>query len=193
MNPDTGRLRSLGLDVNREHDTSRTVLNDGEAHEGNDVRTKRWEAYGSTHGGWAGEIGFLNILLEDSLCQFHDAALHVGIVGNWPANRHLASPLDRDALPNQGAGINQKPGAHAFLKPVILEIAHFPSELDKTAGELSGYARFTLHDPRFDFSGRIVELDGHETLFGAWLQILEHALIAGIVGNHEQEVVGRFA
>ena len=34
----------------------------------------------------------------------------------------------------------------------------------------------------------IVKLDRHETLFGARLQILEHTLIAGIVGNHEQEV-----
>src|SRR5262249_60803250 len=75
---------------------------------------------------------------------------------------------------------------------MILEIAYFSSELDETASEFMGYTRFVLYDGRFNFRGRIVELDGHEPLLRAGLQIFEHALITRIVGDHQQKVIGGF-
>lgn len=133
---------------------------------------------------------FFSILLEDGLRKFHDTALHVVIVGDRPGNRHLTGLFDGNAFANQGAGIDKEPGAHALFKTVILEIAHFPSELYEAAGKLAGDACFMLYNCRFNVRGRIVELDGHKPLLGAGFQVFEHTLITRIVGDHQQKVIG---
>ena len=65
-----------------------------------------------------------------------------------------------------------------------------PPSLTSADRDVVSDAGLALHDRRFDVGGGIVKLDRHESLFGARLQILEHTLIAGIVGNHEEEIVG---
>ena len=46
-------------------------------------------------------------------------------------------------------------------------------------------------DLRLLAAGRVVELDGDEALAGAVLEVLEGALVAGVVGDDEQEAFGR--
>src|SRR5687767_14233080 len=58
--------------------------------------------------------------LEHGLDQFHDAALHVGIVGNGSGNRHVAGPLDCNTLADERPGVNKESRTHAFLEAVIL-------------------------------------------------------------------------
>ena len=49
-------------------------------------------------------------------------------------------------------------------------------------------AALVRDDLRLLVARRVVELDGHEALAGRVLQVLQHALVAGVVGDHEQEV-----
>ena len=48
-------------------------------------------------------------------------------------------------------------------------------------------ARFVGHDLGLDVGRGEVELDGHEPLPGRVLQVLEDALVAGVVGDHQLE------
>jgi hypothetical protein len=53
-------------------------------------------------------------------------------------------------------------------------------------------AAFVGDDARLDLGRRVVEIEGDEALPRARLHFLEHALVAGVVGNHQHEVRRRF-
>ena len=88
--------------------------------------------------------------LEDGLDEFDDAALHVRVIGNRPCDRHIARPFDGHTLADQRAGIDEQPRTHAFLQPVILEVSHFPAQLDQARCNRWVHTGFTLDNGGFD-------------------------------------------
>ncbi len=63
---------------------------------------------------------------------------------------------------------------------------HFP-QLDQPACGVRVNAGLRHDDGLLVVGGRIVELNGHEPLAGGMLQVLHHALVTGIVGDHQVE------
>ena len=70
---------------------------------------------------------------ENSLHQFHNTALHIGIVGDRAGDRDLAGSISRYALPNECPGIDQQSGADPFFQTMILEVPHLSTEFHKLA------------------------------------------------------------
>ena len=118
-----------------------------------------------------------------------DAALHVPVVGQRPDHRHLAGPPRRDAAGDELAGVDEQPRADALGQAVLLQVAHLLAQLGQRLGHLPRHPRLVLHDPGLHLPRRVVELDGHEALAGAVLQVLEGALVARVVGDDQQEAV----
>ena len=81
--------------------------------------------------------------------------------------------------------------AHLMLDHKIGSLAHiadFPGQGDQPLGSIGGHLAFAGHDAGFSIGRRIVEHKGDESLTGALLQVLEHRLVSGIIGDHHEEI-----
>ena len=93
-----------------------------------------------------------------------------------------------DAAADELAGVDEQARADAFLEAAGLQVAHLLAELGEVHRHLERRAALVRDDLRLLVARRVVEVDGDEALAGRVLQVLEHALVAGVVGDHEQEV-----
>ncbi len=74
---------------------------------------------------------------------------------------------------------------------MLLEVPDLLAQAGQVYRCLTAAARFVGDDLGFLLARRVVELDGNEALPGGVLQILQRALVARVVGNHQQEPVSR--
>ena len=118
--------------------------------------------------------------------------MHVHVVRDGLDHRDLTCALRGDALLHQGAGVNEQSRADAFFEPMVAQVPHLAAQFDEPVGHVFGDAGFMLDDGRFDLRGRIREFDCQEPLFGALFEFFEYALVAGVVGHDEHEVIDRF-
>src|SRR5262249_45919231 len=79
----------------------------------------------------------------------------------------------------------------AFAEAVLAEVAHFLAELREILRGLLGHAALVSDDLRFELLAGVRELERDEALAGAVLQVLQRALVAGVVGDDEQEALAR--
>ena len=79
------------------------------------------------------------------------------------------------------------PGRGHLLQRRPLQVSDRLADLDEHLGGLEVDAGFVGDHLGLDVGGVEVELDGHETLTGRLLQVLENALVAGVVGDHQLE------
>ena len=115
------------------------------------------------------------------------------VVGERPGDSDLAGAAWRDALRDQLASVDQEAGADAFAEAVFFQVADLlaePGEVDRHVSR--EHAGFVRDDFGFLLARRVVELDGDEALAGRMLEVLERALVARVVGDDEQEAIGRF-
>ena len=105
---------------------------------------------------------------------------------DWQASR------GRDALADQLAGVGQQTRADALGQAVLAQVAHLLAQ----AGQVVGHALVDTAASWAMISAlllarRVVELDRDEALAGAVLEVLEGALVARVVGDDQQEALGR--
>ena len=74
---------------------------------------------------------------------------------------------------------------------MVSQVADLVAEFDELSSDRGLHPGLTLNHHRFDVRRGVVEFNRHESLLRALLQILEHTLISGIIGNDQEEVVGR--
>ena len=71
---------------------------------------------------------------------------------------------------------------------MALEIACALGDANKFTGAGGVNARFMNDDLRLNVVIRIAEVQRTETLFGRLLEVLQYALVTGIVGNHQLKI-----
>ena len=101
---------------------------------------------------------------EDRLDDFLEAFAHFAVVGERLDEAGLAGETGSDAGGDELAGVDQQPGADAFLQAMLAEISHFGGEADDLSGEFFRYAGFMFDDAGFNQLRWVVEFDGDETL-----------------------------
>src|SRR3989449_4392412 len=74
---------------------------------------------------------------------------------------------------------------------MVLDIADLLADRDQAHRDLLVHADLALNDAGFQISRGIRELDRHEALLGALLEILQHALVTGVVRDDQQEIIHR--
>ena len=87
------------------------------------------------------------------------------------------------------SGVDEKARADALGESVLLEVAHLLAQLGEVHGHGFADARFMADDAGLKVARRVVKLDGHEALARAVLEVFERALVAGVVGDDEEEAV----
>src|SRR5437867_11124648 len=132
-----------------------------------------------------------SLSLKNRLDQFLNAPLHVGIVGDRPRHGRLAGADWRHALPDQVAGIDQESGTAPLFQSVVPQVPYLLAQLHQLLSHIFIRTRLMLDHLGFNLTRRIAELDGHEALLGALLQIFEDALVAGIVRDDQHELIDR--
>ena len=95
-----------------------------------------------------------------------------------------------DAAVHEAAGVDEQPGADALLEAVFLEVADFLGETGEGVRARGVDAALPPDDLSLHVLVRVVELHGDEALTGGLLEVLEGALIAGVVRDDEQEAIG---
>src|SRR3972149_522312 len=110
---------------------------------------------------------------------------------SWSSVRALAGAAGGDALVDQPAGVDEETRAHPLRQAVLLEVAHLLAQLRQVVGDSLRDPCLVADDARLLVPWRVTELNGHETLAGAVLQVLESALVSGVVGDHKQEAFHR--
>jgi hypothetical protein len=75
---------------------------------------------------------------------------------------------------------------------MLFQVADFTAQFRKLVGNISIDAGFVSNDFGLDVVRRIIKFDGYETLPSAVLQVLQRALVAGVVGEHQQEPFSSF-
>src|SRR3989449_8803403 len=75
---------------------------------------------------------------------------------------------------------------------MILEVPYLSAEFNQAGCKATADTRFLFDHGGFYLRRWIVELNRHEALLRALLQILEHTLVPRVIRNHQEEVVGRF-
>src|SRR5690606_41781842 len=76
----------------------------------------------------------------------------------------------------------------SFVEAVFPQRPHLRADAREGAGRGVVHAPFVRNDPRLRLGRRVVELDADEALSRRGLEVLERALVAGVVGDHQQEV-----
>ena len=102
--------------------------------------------------------------------------------------RNLTGGLDRDAVRDEPPGLDQHARRSALVETVALEIARALADRDQLVRHCAVDAGLVRDDFGLDGGGRIAEVHRAETLLGRFLEILENALVAGVVGDHELEI-----
>ena len=120
-----------------------------------------------------------------------DGALDLELVGEPPDDRGLAGAAGRDAAADQPSGVDEQAGRDALGETVFLEVADLLAELGELQRVLGAAVRLPADDLRLLVARRVVELDGDEALPRGVLEVLERGLVAGVVGEHQQEALGR--
>src|SRR3990172_3051518 len=128
-------------------------------------------------------------LLKDRRHHLFDTPLYVPLVRERPDNTDLAGASGRYPLRDEASGVDQEPRAGALSETMLLEVAHLLAQFRQVHRHRRGHAGLPLDDLRLQVPRRVVELDRHESLAGALLQVLEGALVARVVGDDEQEAV----
>ena len=111
------------------------------------------------------------------------------IVGDRQDERGIAGRAERHASRHQPTGVDQHARRGAFVQPVALQVARALADRRPECGGApvampASCATISVST----VARRIVEIDRAEALFGRFLQVLQHALVAGVVGDHELEV-----
>ena len=86
--------------------------------------------------------------------------------------------------------MDQEAGGGAFLQAIALEVPRHFRQLQQLGGGGLVQSRFVADDSGLEFGLGVIEGQGHEALPGRLLEFLQHALVAGVVGNGEAEVGG---
>ena len=92
------------------------------------------------------------------------------------------------AGPDQSGRRNQRASGRALGKTFLPECANGLTEPHQTAREADIAGRFLHDDALFDFGGRVAEFNGDHALARGRFQILQYALIAWVVGQHQHEL-----
>ena len=87
--------------------------------------------------------------------------------------------------------MHQEAGARALVQAVAAQVAGHAGELHQQLRGRVVDAGLAHHDLPLEPRLRVVELQRDETLPGALLQVLQHALVAGVVGDRHAELVRR--
>src|SRR5688572_10841318 len=128
---------------------------------------------------------------EDRADDIVDRSLTLDVVAERVADGDRAGPSRRDAEADQLPRVDEEAGAHAFTTAARRQLPHLFAERSEAQRLPGVHAALVRDDPRFEVAGRVAEVDRHEALSGRVLQILQHALVARIEREDEQEVVVR--
>ena len=96
-----------------------------------------------------------------------------------------------DAPADQLGRVNQQPSRYSLFKSMSLQVSNLLADQHQVARHLFVDAAFVHQYRQFELGRRVIELHRHESLPGRLLQILEHALIAGVVRYYQHEFIRR--
>src|SRR5581483_2765181 len=99
----------------------------------------------------------------------------------------LDGPPQAQAFGGHRRGQDQRPGRGDLPQRRGGQVADRLADGDESGGGVGVDAGLVGHDPGLDLGRGEAELDGHEPLPGRVFQVLEDALVAGVVGDDELE------
>ena len=114
--------------------------------------------------------------------------LDVGVVRHGLHDRDVAGATCRDAVSHQLSGVDEQARAHPFLEAVLAQVPHLDADGREAVRGFVVHPGLVGDDRGFHVPLRVVEVEAHEALPRARLQVLQDALVAGVVGDHQQEV-----
>src|SRR5690606_1291939 len=115
----------------------------------------------------------------------------VGVVGERGDEADAAGRRGRNATGDEAGRRYEEPRARQLRQPAVAEMAQPAAEADELVGRRTVHATLVLDDGDLTLRWREAEIQGHEALARARLEVLEHVLVAGVVGNDELEPFGR--
>src|SRR5690606_14342744 len=107
------------------------------------------------------------------------------IVGERRDDRRAAGILERNAARDERCGRDEQARARLLREAAVAQGAQTLRQRDEHMRSRLIRSALAHDDANFALGAREIELDRDEALSRARLQILEHALIAGVVGNDE--------
>jgi len=120
-----------------------------------------------------------------------NAALKLAVIGDRAADRDFASKVRMNAAADQLRGIDQQASRYAFFEAVTLQVANLLADQNQIASRLLVDVAFVYQNVSFEWCWRVIELEPDESLPGRLFQILEDALITGVVRDDQHEFMGR--
>ena len=111
-----------------------------------------------------------------------------GVVRQRAGDRRVARRARGDAAGDEARGRNQQARARHLGQAAVMQPAQPPAKFDQGArGRRVDAGALALDDRRLVFGRRKIEIERDEALPRARLQVLEHALVAGVVRDHQLE------